>query len=210
VRSDPRRAGFTLVELLAVLVILAILMVVLIPRLAKAGEQAEVKLTRVYLQSTLDTALAEYEHQFGDYPSSRFLEEWGQPPNNTNLGAETLVLCLWSPKWAGTTLPVDRFVNLDEDYTKKPLATFPKPALFELRDEWGNPIAYLHRRDYDRRDAYVTKNPSSGETIESTVAAQKDEATGLFRNPNRYQLISAGLDGEFGTEDDIGNWEKAK
>ena len=47
--------------------------------------------------------------------------------------------------------------------------------------------------------------------IESTVAAQKDEATGLFRNPNRYQLISAGLDGEFGTADDLGNWtEKPK
>jgi len=195
--------------MLAVLVILAILMAVLIPRLGKAGEMAEEKMTRVYL-AELDAAIGEYEQQFGDYPTSRFLEEWGPPPNPSNLGAETLVLCLWSPKWGGTNLTADRVVNLDEDAGKKALATFPKPDLFELRDEWGNPIAYFHRRDYGRRDPYLTESPTTGEPIESTVTAQKDGVTGLYRNPNRYQLISAGLDGEFGTPDDLGNWEKPK
>jgi len=193
-----------------VLVIIGILIAVLIPRLGRAGEIAEEKKTSVYL-AELDAAIGEYEQQFGDYPSSRFLEEWGPPPNPTNLGAETLVLCLWSPKWSGTTLASDRVVNLDDDQSKKTLATFPKPSLFELGDAWGNPIAYFHRRDYGRRDAYVTKSPVTGETIESTAVAQKDDVTGLFRNANRYQLISAGLDGEFGTgDDDIGNWEKPK
>ena len=208
-RGHPARAGFTLIEMLAVLIILGILMAILIPRLGKAGEVAEEKMTRVYL-SELNAAIGEYEQHFGDYPTSRFLDEWGPPPNPTNLGAETLVLCLWSPKWGGTTLSPDRVVNLDEDATKKALATFPKPALFELRDEWGNPIAYFHRRDYGRRDAYVTDNPTTGEKIDGTVTAQKDETTGLYRNPNRFQLISAGLDGEFGTADDLGNWEKSK
>jgi prepilin-type N-terminal cleavage/methylation domain-containing protein len=208
-RGHPARAGFTLIEMLAVLIILGILMAILIPRLGKAGEVAEEKITKLYLQN-LNAAIGEYEQQFGDYPTSRFLDEWGPPPNPTNLGAETLVLCLWSPKWPGTTLAQDRVVNLDEDSTKKALASFPKPALFELRDEWGNPIAYFHRRDYGRRDAYVTDNPTTGEKIDSTVTAQKDDATGLYRNPNRFQLISAGLDGEFGTADDLGNWEKSK
>lgn len=203
------RSGFTLIELLAVLMILAVLMVVLVPRLAKAGEAAEVRLMRTHL-SELDTALAEYEHQFGDYPPSRFLEEWGTPANPVNLGAEVLVLSLWSPKWGGTSLSPDRLVNVDEDRSKKALATFPKADLFELRDEWGNPIAYFHRRDYGRRDAYFTRSPATGEEIESTVVAQKDETTGLYCNPNRYQLISAGLDGEFGSEDDIGNWQRQK
>lgn len=195
--------------MLAVLVILAILMAVLIPRLGKAGEMAEEKMTRVYLLD-LSAAIGEYEQQFGDYPPSRFLDEWGPPPNPTNLGAEALVLCLWSPKWGGTSLAQDRLVNLDEDSSKKALASFPKPSLFELRDEWGNPIAYFHRRDYGRRDTYFTESPRTGEKIESTVIAQKDDATGLYHNANRYQLISAGLDGEFGTGDDLGNWEKPK
>jgi prepilin-type N-terminal cleavage/methylation domain-containing protein len=203
------RGGFTLLELLAVLVILGILMVILVPRLSKAGEIAEERLTRVFL-TELDAAIGEYEHPFGDYPPSRFLEEWGAPPNPTNLGAETLVLSVWSPKWTGTTLSPDRLVNLDDERTKKALATFPKPDLVELRDNWDNPIAYFHRRDYGRRDAYVTKDPQTGEVIDSTITAARDDVTGLYRNPNRYQLISAGLDGAFGTEDDIGNWEKPK
>jgi type II secretory pathway pseudopilin PulG len=195
--------------MLAVLVIIGILIAVLVPRLGKAGEVAEEKLARSYLLQ-LDAAIGEYEQESGDYPTSRFLDEWGPPPNPTNLGAETLVLCLWSPKWGGTNLSPDRVVNLDDDQSKKTLSTFPKPFLFELRDEWGNPIAYFHRRDYGRRDAYFTKDPTTGEPIESTVIAQKDDVTGLYRNANRYQLISAGLDGEFGNEDDIGNWEKPK
>ena len=207
-RSEGR-AGFTLIELLAVLVIIGILIAILIPRLGKAGEVAEEQATRVFI-TQIDAAINEYEVQFGDYPSSRFLEEWGTPPNPVNLGAETLVLGLWSPKWGGTTLPADRLVNFDEDSGKKALATFPKLDLFELRDEWKNPIAYFHRRDYGRRDAYVTEHPTTGEPIESAAVAQKDDVTGLYRNANRYQLISAGLDGEFGTTDDIGNWEKQK
>ena len=192
--------------MLAVLVILAILMAILIPRLGRAGEVAEERLTRVDLTVNLEAAISQYEGQFGDYPTSRFLEEWGEPPNPTNLGAETLVLCLWSPKWGGPNLPQDKLVNLDEDSTKKALATFPKSSLFELKDSWGNPIAYFHRRDYGRRDPYYTLDPTTGEPIESTAIAQKDDVTGLYRNANRYQLISAGLDGEFGTPDDLGNW----
>ena len=204
--------GFTLIELLAVLAIIAILLVVLVPRLSKAGEIAEERFTKAYL-TQLDTALAEYEQQMGDYPPSKMLEEWTgfAPGNTTNLGAEVLVLSLWSPKWGGTTLAEDRFVNTDEDDAKKPLAKFPKAALLELRDEWGNPIAYFHRRDYGRSDTYVTQDPSTGEEIESIAVAHKNEVTGSYFNPNRFQLISAGLDGQFGTgDDDIGNWEKPK
>ena len=204
-------AGFTLIELLAVLAIIAILLVVLVPRLSKAGEVAEERFTKVDL-TKLETALAEYEQQMGDYPPSHFLEEWAAsaPGNTTNLGAEVLVLSLWSPKWGGTTLAEDRFVNTDQDETKKPLARFPKPALLELRDEWGNPVAYFHRRDYGRSDVYVVIDPATGEERESAVVARKNPVTGSYFHPSRFQLISAGLDGEFGTDDDIGNWEKPK
>jgi hypothetical protein len=32
--------------------------------------------------------------------------------------------------------------------------------------------------------------------------------TGEPFNPRGFQLVSAGVDGEFGTADDIGNWAK--
>jgi prepilin-type N-terminal cleavage/methylation domain-containing protein len=203
------RSGFTLIELLAVLVILGILIAVLVPRLVGAIAGAKVKLQHAELVK-LDAALSEYEHQFGDYPPSSFLEEWGPPPNDTNTGVEALVLSLWSPKWNGSGLPADKLVNTDDDRTKKPLATFPKPDLFEIADEWGNPIAYFHRRDYAKKDKYLTHDNKTGEEDEATVLARKDPVTGLYYNANRYQLISAGLDGVFGTEDDIGNWESPK
>jgi prepilin-type N-terminal cleavage/methylation domain-containing protein len=201
-----RAAGFTLVELLAVLVILAILMAVLVPRIAGFGERAKERTTKAFLMQ-LSAAVAEYEDRFGDYPPSTFLEKWGTPPNATNLGGEALVLSMWSPDWTGTSLPDDRFVNTDKDEAKRSLSKIPKAALFELKDEWGNPIAYFHRRDYGRQDTYVTL-PVDGEVeAECVVRALRNATTGQFANHDKFQLISAGADGSFGTEDDIANFE---
>jgi prepilin-type N-terminal cleavage/methylation domain-containing protein len=207
-RTSPR-SGFTLLELMAVIVILGILIAVLMPHLGKAKEMMNVEVTRSTL-AKISAALTEYENQFGDYPPSTFLEKWGTPPNSTNLGAETLVLSLWSPDWGGTNLPEDQLVNTDNDETKKPLAKFGKPALFELADQWGNPVAYFHHRDYGRQDHYVTTKTETGETLDSVAIAQMNPVTKGYYNPKTYQLISAGPDGQFGTTDDIGNWAPKK
>lgn len=203
----PRpQAGFSLVEMLAVIVIIAILMTVLVPRLMNMGTTAKEKITEQFL-AQLDAAIAEYEDRFGDFPPSRFDEKWGSAPNTTNVGAEALVLSLWSPEWGGTTLPEERLVNTDADETKRALARFPKSSLFELKDEWGNPIAYFHRRDYGRQDAYVIADPETGEPSDALVVSRTNPTTNGPFNPTRYQLISAGADGEFGTEDDLGNFK---
>jgi prepilin-type N-terminal cleavage/methylation domain-containing protein len=206
---QSERGGFTLLELMAVIVILGILIAVLVPRLGKAKETMKEQMTKSLL-ANLDAALAEYENHFGDYPPSQFLEKWGPMPNSTNLGGETMVLGLWSPDWGGVSLSEDKLINTDNDETKKPCAKFGKPSLFEIADEWGNPIAYIHNRDYGRQDHYVTKSNETGETIDSIVKAQMNPQTKTYYNPKKYQLISAGLDGEFGTEDDIGNWAPKK
>lgn len=195
-----------MVELLAVLVIIGILMVVLLPRLRGAQDLAEVKITRNFLVQ-LDGAIAEYETHFGDFPPSQYIEKWGVAPNGTNVGAEALVLSLWSTDWGGAGLSEDSLVNTDGDDAKRALARFPVSTLFELSDHWGNPIAYIHRRDYGKSFVYATSDPATGEPLESTVTARTNPKTKTYANPARYQLISAGQDGQFGTEDDITNFK---
>jgi prepilin-type N-terminal cleavage/methylation domain-containing protein len=208
-RGARARAGFTLIELMAVIVILGILTAALVVGLGKAGEEAKRKATAAFLVQ-LEAAIGEYEQRFGDFPPSQWQEEWGSAPNPTNLGGECLVLSLWSPKWGGVNLRDDRLVNTDADETKKSLSRIPKPALFELKDEWDNPIAYLHRRDYEKQQVYLATPPDSNDALESTVRAERNPATGQPFNPTGYQLRSAGPDGEFGTADDIGNWTRPR
>jgi prepilin-type N-terminal cleavage/methylation domain-containing protein len=207
--SPLRRAGFTLLELLAVLVIIGILIAVLLPRLAETTDVARERIARAWLNQ-VEAAISVYEDHFGDFPPSQFAEKWGAAPNATNVGAEALVLSMFSSEWSGGDLPEEKLVNTDGDESKKPLARIAGSGLFEVKDEWDNPIAYVHRRDYEKTFAYVTFDTATGEPREGVVRARKNPETKGFYNPGKYQLISAGLDGEFGTDDDLGNWPAAR
>lgn len=201
-----RRAGFTLIELLAVIVILAILMAFLLTTLGGQEEAVRVNLTRTFLEN-VEAVVGEYEREEGDFPPSAWSSEWGAQPNATNLGAEALVVALWREEGGGVNLSEDVLVNTDEDRASRRLTVFPRRDLFELRDQWDNPIAYFHHRDYGRRDLYVTEDPETGELLESTAVARRSGRTGDWANRRTFQLLSAGPDGRFGTEDDITNFD---
>lgn len=207
-KRSRARAGFSLVELMAVLVILAILLVFLIPRLGGMGEGVKANTTRAFLEGQLVTAISEYEHEFGDYPPSSWKDEWGAKPNDINMGSETLYLAFWSENFNGLGMDEDRLGNLDGDTAKKKLTTLGSSGLFEVCDEWGNPIAYFHHRDYGREDLYQSFDNETGEAVESKVKSHSNGMTKSPHNPRTYQLISAGMDGIFGTEDDIGNFKR--
>lgn len=70
VRTLPSgsRAGFTLVELLLVLVILATLAAIVIPKFSGRTEQAKLTAARTQI-SNVETALDAYETDLGSYPS---------------------------------------------------------------------------------------------------------------------------------------------
>lgn len=199
------RAGFTLIEIMAVILIIGILMWILLPRLLGTSEMAKVQLTRSFMNE-VSAAISEYEGKFGDFPPSAWPESFGAAPNATNVGAEVLVQSLWSRDWGGAALAEDRFCNLDADDAKKPLSRLPATALFELKDAWDNPIAYIHRRDYEKQLAYVTRDNETGELVDTMLGASKNATTKAFQNMNKFQLLSAGPDGRFGTDDDIGNF----
>lgn len=204
-RSRPS-SGFTLIEILAVLAILGILTVLLLTNATSARDAADVEATRQLL-ARIETAIDHYERERGDYPPSSFGSEQGVANDGTNTGVEALVVALWSDGWdAGGLLDdvADRLENGDDDRSPTVLSDFETRALLEIVDAWGNPIAYLHRRDYERRDRpYLTFDPSTGEELTTYPAAFQNSATGRFYRATSYQLVSAGPDGRFDTEDDV-------
>ena len=68
IANRRRRSGFSLIELLLVLVILAVLAAVVVPKFTNRTEQARVTAARTDI-SMLDTALDAYEIDNGRFPS---------------------------------------------------------------------------------------------------------------------------------------------
>jgi len=205
------RRGFTLIELLAVILIVGILATILITQLGGAEAAAKVQSTRGKL-AMFEGAIDQYSTEFGGAPSSSFTSEQGVDNDGTNVGVEALVVALWSNGYeAGGLLTeaADELVNTDGDSSGKSLTDFGNRFLFELADDWENPIAYISHRDYEVTNrAYVTYDPQTGEEQRSTPNAFKNPSTGRFYHHTTFQLISAGPDALFGTEDDITTFDR--
>jgi len=209
IRQSGARAGFTLIEILTVLVIIAILFAFVVGSVMQGDDVVKGENTRAFI-AQLEATLSEYNIEFGDYPPSTFAEQDGIP-NKINMGSEVLVTKLFSKDWSAD-VPEERLGNTDDDATKQTITSFSKPDLFELVDDWGNPIVYLHRRDYAKGQVYATLDPSTGEYYEETVKGYTNPKTGDPYNRRKYQLISAGPDGRFGAiegepSDDIANFK---
>ncbi|HWX20617.1 MAG TPA: type II secretion system major pseudopilin GspG [Candidatus Binatia bacterium] len=132
--------GFTLVEMLLVLVILGVLAAIVYPKVAGRGEQARVTAAQTQI-SAFKTALDLFEADNGYYPKGRN-------------GLQDLVV---KPRDAG---------NWRGPY----LENIPK-------DPWNNDYVY--------------------------------ECPGKH-NTGSFDIMSMGLDGRAGTEDDVVNWQQGK
>ena len=67
---DSFKKGFTLVELLLVVVIIAALSAMVVPRLVGRSEQAKVSVAKADIEAHLATALKLYELDNGNFPST--------------------------------------------------------------------------------------------------------------------------------------------
>ena len=65
-----RRQGFTLIEIMLVVIILATLAAMVVPRLTGRSEKAKVAVAKADIESHLATALKLYELDNGNFPSS--------------------------------------------------------------------------------------------------------------------------------------------
>jgi prepilin-type N-terminal cleavage/methylation domain-containing protein len=210
--KPPRtRSGFTLIELLAVLLILSILVAVLVVQLRDTEGAARLQTARQLL-AKLEASIKSYQNDNGAAPASSFVPAQEVANDGLNVGIEALVVALWSKKYEAGGLLADvrdGLVNTDNDRSSKQLTDFESRDLLEIPDPWENPVAYIERADYDLSNRrYLTIDPETGEEIESVPLAFKNKTTGQFYSAQGFQLISAGPDGRFGTEDDVTPFER--
>lgn len=69
-RVSQDTKGFTLVELMLVVIVIGILVAMVMPRLAGRAEEAKIAAARADIESNIGTALELYEHDNEAYPST--------------------------------------------------------------------------------------------------------------------------------------------
>jgi len=196
-----RRSGFTLIEILAVIVILALLATALLSVYAPNVEAVQIQTQRAEF-TKLAAACSQYENDEGDYPPSSFPQKLLPTGGGSNGGIECLVVHLWRDGREGYGMDSDLLVNTDGDRTSRSLTDMGSLDLLEFIDQWENPVAYIHNSDYGGEFLYRTLD-SNGEDVENLVQARKNPTTETWYKRTRFQLISAGPDGLFGNDDDV-------
>jgi prepilin-type N-terminal cleavage/methylation domain-containing protein len=207
-----RRAGFTLLEMLIVIVIIGILVSLTIIGVTKAITVSKISNTQSTIQS-ITHACETYHTRWGDYPPSNLASYKGvKPPNDTNNGVESLVASLSSKARGGILYQppaTDLYGNTDEDeLPKNPTDSYfgePYP-LNEYLDFFGHPLTYIHHDDYAKPPAGILKYRASVGVDADEVKVYKSGMTKNWELPDKFQITSRGADGKLGTEDDIFGW----
>ena len=197
--------GFTLVELLIVMTIIGVLSIALLPQITGSwglGYEAQTRERIAQLQAMIN----KYESAIGDYPPSDFARSMKGVQADSdplNSGVECLVIHLHQERLAGGLTLDDKrdwLDNTDQDVNSTEIPELFTSEKFEVVDAWGMPIAYFHNSAYGKNQIIVPGGEESdGEP--RTVSAMSDDRG--YLNRRKFQLISAGEDGEFGTDDDI-------
>jgi prepilin-type N-terminal cleavage/methylation domain-containing protein len=208
-RTGRREGGFTLVELLVVIVIIAILTALVTVGIGAAMTSARSTATAATL-TALAGACNTYAQRWGDFPPTLVDDMGGRAPNDTNNGTEALVAALSSEKRGGVIWrpeSEEQYSNTDNDELsggKQKIGWyFGDSKLREITDSFGNLVTYIAHRDYAKPRPGTVKYRIVKDVDPITIAPEKSAATSTWLNAGRYQIRSAGPDGKFGTSDDV-------
>lgn len=212
------QSGFSLIELLVVLTIMATLAGATVVVVNVAGRN-QARTTTVSRINNLGAALEQMKGAdlLGGYPPTATVKlvtpgmkpikigEQAGAGNETNVGIETLYIAMnmkGMSKVSRSGLDSDEVLdNTDSDKLAELVGDLRVDARYEYVDAWGNPLVYIHSRDYDDLEGLDKYLRLDGETV--TVKPRTSGKTGQFYRQNEFQLFSLGPDGEPGTEDDI-------
>ncbi len=125
-RPSDRRSGFTLLELLLVIVIIGVLAAAIVPNLVGKSRQARIVAAKQDIMGSLGVALDLYEQDTGSYPSTeQGLEALVSETSGVQNWNGPYIKSIIAPKdpWQNAyeyTYPSGRFANLYELVSKGP------------------------------------------------------------------------------------------
>jgi len=204
------KSGFTLLELLVVIAIISLLAVALLPSISQAMCRAEESETQVRMVQ-LVTGIEAFERRYGVYPPDDFSVILPDrlpvkaKPDAVNSGIESLVIYLSWKNFGGISLDEheDWLRNTDGDDNEAVIPLLDRSEKVEVVDAWGTPFVYFHNRNYAKPQTIMLPGSAELAGESETVRARKNPRSAGYLNPRKFQLISAGKDLEFGTEDDL-------
>ncbi|NQT20326.1 MAG: prepilin-type N-terminal cleavage/methylation domain-containing protein [Planctomycetes bacterium] len=178
-----RRLGFTLAELLVVIAIIGILARMLLPVINRARQQAKITVAKSML-SQLETALADYFHDYGVYPP-----ETGS--SDLNLPSETLYFYLVGMDIDSPNRAMYASLQRAREGAKSyvtfratDLEDYDEDCRYEVVDPWGQPWLYI-------RGMYPG-HPGTSSGLGNPTTRRP------FHRPSSYDLYSVGPNGTTG------------
>jgi prepilin-type N-terminal cleavage/methylation domain-containing protein len=199
------RAGFTLIELLIVIAILGVLAAVLVPQLTSANHAASRTATEAELQS-LAGGIGNFERKHGVPPTddltsnvAAYKATW-KNDNGRNTGIESLVCFLSQSSGDGLDLDamVDQLGNGDGDDHGIEIPRLKTKERKELQDHWKTPLCYFTKFGMQK-----TQQVQSAPDSDTVAVKARRRPDGRPYGEDKYQLLSAGQDMTFGTDDDL-------
>ena len=202
--SVRRFRGFTLLELLVVILVIAVLAAFLVPQVTEGVKQA-INLKTVDLVTKLKTGISSFKTEYHRLPVDPSVSTGGEDLEVLTDGSTAFVDALlgipaeegganWNPKGVVCA----EFALAKND--RNGLATTTRP--YKLHDMWGKPFHIL----LDTSGDHQVKNPDT-QNSDSKVAQPNGKPAGEFL-PTDAAIFSSGPDGIPYTGDDIVSWRQ--
>lgn len=197
--TRPRRTGFTLVELLAVIVVISILMAFLLPAFSGVKKNARIAQVRAEI-SALESAIASFKQKYGVEPPSRVVLYETAAGWNADPDSRGKIRQIW-PQFDFTAT---RNVDLNDTAGQAPSGTAPN-EIGKITLSQGECLVFflggiLQRPEDSDSDGLLDggedldSDSKLGAIVNNSGTILKGTATGFSKNPINPFALGGGRD----------------